>query len=208
MTSTRHMKENQDPEAIERESPHLTVERFLAFARQRHDGQTSMSGEPYIEHLLRVLENTRAILSRLPDDFLSDNDRLEAELSAIGHDMLEDKKATTDDIRALGGSESLIRRLLALSRLDPKPVYQSWIVGICECGDPVVIIVKIADNTDNNSEPRIAALPPEKRSIRKRYDKAFRALDAALREMVDTFLFVSSRESRPQQTTISPKTRR
>ncbi|MCV9964373.1 hypothetical protein OIU34_21020 [Pararhizobium sp. BT-229] len=166
----------------------LTLDRFIEFARERHSGQTSLSGEPYIEHLLRVLENTRQILSRLPDGMISPEDRLEAELAAVGHDMIEDGRATEEDILSIGGTASLVRRLKALARMDPKPVYQHWIVDIVNSGDLVVIIVKLADNQDNNSDVRIAALPPEMQSIRKRYDRAFTTLNTGLKQMIDRFL--------------------
>lgn len=176
--------------------PALTLDIFLAFARERHAGQTSMSGEPYIDHILRVVENTKKLLDKLPEGMLSPSDREEALLVAVGHDLIEDERATEDDIRAIGGSESLIRRLRALSRMEPKPVYQHWIVGIANSGDLVVIIVKLADNQDNNSDVRIAALPPEMQSIRKRYDRAFATLNAALEQMIFRFLSGAS----PQQT--------
>lgn len=168
--------------------PLLTLDSFLVFARERHADQTSMSGEPYIEHILRVVENTRKLLDKLPDGMLSTSEREEALLVAVGHDLIEDGHATEDEIRAIGGSEGLIRRLQALSRLDPKPVYQKWITDIAESGDLVVIIVKLADNLDNNSDVRIAALPPEKQSIRKRYDRAFATLNAGLDRLVVMFL--------------------
>ncbi|MCZ7862732.1 hypothetical protein O9X98_15260 [Agrobacterium salinitolerans] len=176
-------------------APTLTLETFLDFARERHADQSSMSGEPYIEHILRVVENTRKLLDKLPEGMLSPLEKEEALLVAVGHDLIEDERATEDDIRAIGGSESLIRRLQALSRMDPKPVYQKWITGIAESGDVVVIIVKLADNLDNNSDVRIAALPPEKQSIRNRYDRAFATLDAGLDRLKAAFL---SSAPRPQ----------
>ncbi|MNL71989.1 hypothetical protein D3C87_1972280 [compost metagenome] len=72
--------------------------------------------------------------------------------------------------------------------MEPKPVYQKWIADIAEGCDLVVIIVKLADNLDNNSDVRIAALPPEKQSIRKRYDRAFATLNAGVERLVAEFL--------------------
>lgn len=167
--------------------PTLTLEGFLEFARERHADQTSTSGEPYIEHILRVVENTRQLLGKLPNGMVLPSEHEEALLVAVGHDLIEDERATENDIRAIGGSESLIRRLQALSRMDPKPVYQKWIADIAESGDVVVIIVKLADNLDNNSDVRIAALPPEKQSIRKRYDRAFSTLNAGLEQLISEF---------------------
>jgi (p)ppGpp synthase/HD superfamily hydrolase len=175
--------------------PTLTLESFLRFARERHADQTSMSGEPYIEHIIRVAENTRKLLAKLPDGMISPWDKEEALLVAVGHDLIEDGRATEDDIRAIGGSESLIRRLRALSRMDPKPVYQSWITSIAESGDIVVIIVKLADNLDNNSDVRIAALPPEKQSIRRRYERAYSTLNAKLVDLIASFLSGTSQAS-------------
>lgn len=146
-----------------------------------------MSGEAYIEHLLRVVANTRLILELLPVGMLDAADEEEALLVALGHDLFEDEKATPDDVRHLGGSETLIRRLERLSRLDPKPVYQAWITEIAAGDDLVALIVKLADNLDNNSDERINALPEDKRSIRKRYDRAFAVLRSALDERIAAF---------------------
>ncbi|MCS4088674.1 hypothetical protein [Rhizobium sp. BK176] len=165
----------------------LTLETFLDFVRERHAGQASMSGEAYIDHLLRVLSNTRKLLESLPTGMLSDADIEESLLVAIGHDLIEDGKATKEEVLALGGSESLVSRLSALARMDPKPVYQQWIADIVAARDLVVIIVKLADNLDNNSDERIASLPLEKKSIRKRYDRAYATLRAGLDQMLAEF---------------------
>jgi (p)ppGpp synthase/HD superfamily hydrolase len=165
---------------------------FLDFVRTRHAGQTSMNGEDYIEHLLRVVANTRTILGSLPAGMLSASDEEDALLVALGHDLFEDEKATAKDVSDLGGSESLIRRLNRLSRLDPKPVYQGWIVGIAADVDLVPLIVKLADNLDNNSDERINVLPVEKRSIRNRYNKAFTVLRVALDERIAIYTAAQS----------------
>lgn len=166
----------------------ISYDVFLDFVRKRHAGQTSMNGEDYIEHLLRVVANTRVILDTLPAGMLSTSDEEEALLVALGHDLIEDGKATAEEIRDLGGSESLIRRLTRLSRLVPKPVYQAWIIEIAADSDLVLLIVKLADNLDNNSDDRINALPVNKRSIRNRYNRAFLVLRSALDARIAAFM--------------------
>lgn len=173
----------------------IAFDDFLAFARQRHAGQTSKSGEPYIEHILRVVQNTKAIWAALPQGMVSEEDQQEALLVAIGHDLIEDGRATVDEVISLGGSQSLIRRLGAISRMEPKPVYQAWITAIADAGDIVVLVVKIADNLDNNSAERIAALPSEMQSIRKRYDRAFQTLKAGLDRLVADYVARSASEA-------------
>lgn len=165
----------------------LTLETFVDFVRERHSGQTSMSGEAYIEHLLRVLENTKNILASLPAGMLSEADFAEVLLVAVGHDLIEDGKATKDEVLEIGGTESLVTRITSLARMDPKPVYQQWIADLVATRDLVLIIVKLADNLDNNSDARIASLPLEKRSIRKRYDRAFVTLREGLDRMISEF---------------------
>ncbi|MDW9481877.1 hypothetical protein GOB57_24830 [Sinorhizobium meliloti] len=167
----------------------LTLERFIDFARERHAGQTSMSGEPYIEHIIRVLDNTDKLLASLPDGMMAETDKQETRLLAVGHDLIEDRRASKDDIRAIGGGERLVSRLIAVSRMEePKPVYQQWIKGIVISGDLALIIAKLADNLDNNSDERIASLPPEKQSIRNRYDRAFATLRGGLDGKIAAFL--------------------
>jgi hypothetical protein len=79
--------------------PLLTLDRFLAFAQERHADQTSMSGEPYIEHILRVVETTRKLLDELPDGMLSPTENEEALLVAVGHDLIEDTRFETASTR-------------------------------------------------------------------------------------------------------------
>jgi (p)ppGpp synthase/HD superfamily hydrolase len=165
----------------------LTLETFVDFVRERHADQTSMSGEAYIEHLPRVLANTTELLASLPSGMLSEADIEETLLVAVGHDLIEDDKATKDEVREIGGTESLVTRLAGLSRMEPKPVYRQWIADIVATRDLALIIVKLADNLDNNSDTRIASLPPEKRSIRKRYDRAFVTLREGLDRMIAEF---------------------
>lgn len=161
---------------------------FLKFVTERHHGQVSMNGEPYIEHLLRVAENVRAILATLPEGFLTTDDHDEALIVALGHDLLEDKRATADDIRAIGGTERLITRLTKLDRsASQQPTYQAWIGELASDDDAVVIIGKLGDNLDNNSDARIAALPEDKRSIRERYDRAYPTLRRGLDDLVARF---------------------
>lgn len=161
---------------------------FLKFVTERHAGQVSQSGEPYVLHLISVADRTRQAIASFPEGLLSANDADEALLVALGHDLFEDERATPDDIRMLGGSESLIARINALSRLEPKPVYQTWIEGIAASGDLVSIIVKKSDNEDNNSDERIASLPSEKQSIRRRYSRAHPPLQEALDKAISDFL--------------------
>jgi (p)ppGpp synthase/HD superfamily hydrolase len=69
-----------------------------------------------------------------------------------------------------------------VERLDGRPAgvsYHDNIVAMAAEGNIGVIIVKLADNLDNSDPARIAQLPPEQRSIERRYARARAVLEAA-----------------------------
>jgi (p)ppGpp synthase/HD superfamily hydrolase len=158
-----------------------------AYARRVHDGQIDEGGDPHFDHLLRVADNARLTAQTMPHGMLTFHEIVEAYCLGLLHDVLEDTAKTQeerdmrcDEIRALGASEDFIVDLIMLSRVDPKPVYMTWIKAITDEGSILALIVKIADNRDNGSPSRIAQLPEEKRSIKNRYDRAYAILWPAL----------------------------
>lgn len=162
----------------------LTVSKFV---EEAHLGQVDRGGHPYFGHLTRVSAKVANLLSKLPEGMLSAEDKEQAILLGLSHDLLEDTSKTKDDLRTLGANELFIKRLEALSRLDKTATYMDWIRGISAAGDVVTILVKLADNEDNNDPARIAQLPEDQRSITQRYERAHKILKAALDQKIAEF---------------------
>ena len=111
----------------------------IAFARDRHEGQTDKSGQPFFGHPLRVL-------ARLAPDPV---------LMTIGvlHDTVEDTATTIADIREAFG-DRVADAVDALSRRKSDgETWNQFIQRILR--NPDAIRVKLADIADN-SDPRRA----------------------------------------------------
>ena len=95
------------PEARDDVSHHLNpdvVDRLgevFAFAAERHTGQTRPAGEPYVEHLLQVVD----VLVNGPHE--TDLDLLSA---ALLHDVVEDTPTTADEVEQRFGPD--VRQLV------------------------------------------------------------------------------------------------
>jgi (p)ppGpp synthase/HD superfamily hydrolase len=153
----------------------------LDLAGRLHAGQVDKQGLPYITHLVRVRDNALALVDRrMPD--LSAEDRLVVEIAALLHDAIEDTPADAETLRAAGVPERAIGLVEALSRPEGegRPTYQDWIEDLASRGDPLLVLVKLADNIDNGNPARIARLPPDMRGMAGRYGRARVTLEASL----------------------------
>jgi hypothetical protein len=61
------------------------------------------------------------------------------------------------------------------------PAYLDWIQHLADNAPLGAVMIKIADNEDNNDPQRIAQLPPDQRDVSAVYAAARRILEAALR---------------------------
>lgn len=106
----------------------------LAFAREKHQGQTRHGGEEYITHPIAVAE----ILYKkgMPDEYI---------LAALFHDLLEDTDATEDEIIALGGEDVL--EAVKLVTKAPGYSMKDYMDGIEK--SPLAREVKAADRLHN-----------------------------------------------------------
>ena len=139
------------------------------FIKRAHAGQTDKGGAPYYRHPM-------AVADLLPAD--ADEDEV---LAALLHDVLEDTDVTESDLRALGYSEKTIGIVTLLTR-PAGTTYLDWIRSIAKSGNMGAIRVKLADNAHNSDPARIAQLPPEQRTIARRYKRSMRILRAALED--------------------------
>jgi hypothetical protein len=153
----------------------------LMVAIRVHAGQTDKRGEPYLLHVLRVVEA------------VSD----EAKVLASLHDVLEDdpKLLPYDVSFACELSHDEFGALLALSRsyygarpIEPYAAYIEAVIG----GGPLAIEVKVADLRDNLGRipprltPRLHGIArswdQEWAPLKRRYEKALQVLEGASKQ--------------------------
>ncbi|MFA6355400.1 MAG: HD domain-containing protein [Candidatus Paceibacterota bacterium] len=141
------------------------VEKAKKFAEERHAGQFRRDGvTPYFRHLLRVVnlsqQNRQIIMCGYERE-----DRYEILMAvAYLHDIIEDGKATRDELEEMFGVT--VAQYVKLLTHNPKKDYFEYIRKIKSFGYGVEII-KLADILDNLSDS-----PTEKQV--KKYSKALK----------------------------------
>ena len=106
----------------------------LAFAREKHAGQTRIGGDPYITHPVAVAE----IVAQWGCG-------IEYRLAALFHDLLEDTDAAEAEIEALSSPEIL--RVVKLLTKQKGYVMADYIAAIRS--NPIARTVKAADRLHN-----------------------------------------------------------
>ena len=121
------------------------IEKAYVFSLKRYEGVKRLTGEPYITHLLTVA----FILAEIKADF-------ETICGALLHDVLEEEKATIEEIKEEFGDNIalLVKGVTKINKLsfsgDNEAVlanHRKIIVGLSE--DVRVIIIKLADRLHN-----------------------------------------------------------
>lgn len=131
-------------------------------AFRAHEGQVGKDGLPYVTHPLHVAES-------MPDETST--------CAALLHDVVEDTDITTDDLRALGIPEEVIRVIDVLTHRRGE-TYDDYVRRVAR--DPVARVVKLADLRHNMDETRLGMTPEEAASdagTLRRRAKYARALD-------------------------------
>jgi len=140
------------------------LELAILTAIEAHSGQFDKAGEPYYKH-------PEAVAAMMSTE--------EGQMAGWLHDVLEDTKVTLKDLYELGFPDEVINAVFIVTRQTlngKKETYSEFIRRIKQSGNALAIKLKLADLVHNSSPERIAKLPPEGRSIVKRYDKAKKAL--------------------------------
>lgn len=144
----------------------FTLDDAIRIATEAHDGQTDKSGQPYITHPLRVMDNVEGEHHKM---------------AAVLHDVIEDTPVTAEDLAAAGCPAAVVDAVVALSKdlSEHQEDYLSRVVA-----DPIALVVKRADIADNASPARIDQLDPATRArLRIKYDNALRFLDTAVTKL-------------------------
>lgn len=137
---------------------HPTIAETIEFAMRLHRYQTDKAGVPYISHPLSVMRRSN------PDCWHV----------AVLHDTMEDCGVTPEQLRDAGYFEVEIQAIRLLTR-GTEDTYTEFIERIATSGNPMAVIVKIADLQDNldPSRPSVGIC-----DLRGRYIAALERLQA------------------------------
>lgn len=137
------------------------LELALLIATKAHFGQEDRSGQPYIFHPLRVMENCMS---------------LEAKIAALLQDVVEDTALTFDDLKQQG-IPSIIVETLTLLTHDENTDYMDYIRNLSH--HPIAREVKKADLRDNINIFRLNQLTENDFKRLRKYHEAWLILNQA-----------------------------
>ena len=120
-----------------------TIERAIEIAARSHAGQIDKAGAPYVFHPLRLM-----MAVTTPDQ----------KMAAVLHDIVEDTEVTFDELRAEGFSIDVVEAVMALTKKGGEARLDA---AKRAAQNPIALVVKLADVTDNMNLSRIAN-PTEK----------------------------------------------
>lgn len=115
------------------------LSKMLKICATAHEGQYDKSRQPYFLHCLKVMR-------------LLKSDDEELNMVALAHDLLEDTKYTTSQLRYDGFSERVIKGITAMTKQRGQS-YDEYKQSIKS--NPDAIRVKIADLTHNSDIRRM-----------------------------------------------------
>jgi (p)ppGpp synthase/HD superfamily hydrolase len=140
------------------------LEVAIELARRAHRGQRypSPEGEPYVQHLLRVMLAVAGF-------------RVQA--VAVLHDILEDTEVSVEGLREAGLPHDVVDAVIALTRR-PDQTYDEYVEQVA--GNAVARQVKLADLADNLANNRRLATGPDVVARIEQYERAIRRLRAPI----------------------------
>lgn len=159
-----------------------TFEDAYALAVRAHSHQR-YGDLPYIRHIDEAIQEAISLLDEIPHFAMSDREVEDVMITVTLHDVAEDEAITGvshEAIASEGYSETVLARLRRLdARYKVGATYQDNIEAMAAEGDLGTIIAKLADNRVNKRDENIARLPPERRSILRRYERSSATLQTA-----------------------------
>lgn len=114
-----------------------TISDAILIATEAHRGQVDKQGAPYIFHPLRVMEAVRHFGAPV-----------EVQVAAVLHDVIEDTSLTSPQLKARGVSDAALWLVEMLTR-DRSVDYMSYIERIVQARSTPLLMIKLADMTDN-----------------------------------------------------------
>lgn len=136
----------------------------MVFSATMHNGQFDRAGMPYLMHCLKVMYYTKS----------EDEEVLSI---AVLHDVIEDTKATWEDLRKIGMTDRVIRGVECLTKM-PGESYEEYKEKVKS--NPDAIKVKKADLLHNSDIRRLKNKEVTEKDIArvKRYHEFYVELEA------------------------------
>jgi (p)ppGpp synthase/HD superfamily hydrolase len=135
-----------------------TLEDAIALAAHAHRGRVDKGGQPYILHVLRVMQRQENETARIV---------------AVLHDVLEDTPVTLADLRTAGYGELVCVAVDCLTRRTGE-AYEDMIERVA--ANPLARHVKLADIEDNLDPKRQVSADSVAADRRARYEAARKRL--------------------------------
>jgi (p)ppGpp synthase/HD superfamily hydrolase len=114
-----------------------TLERAIEIAAKAHAGQVDKAGQPYILHPIRVMLRVSGV---------------EARISAVLHDVVEDSDITMEELHAEGFSALVLEAVDALTKRTGENRFEA---ARRAAANEIARVVKLADNAENMDLSRI-----------------------------------------------------
>ncbi|MBK6877931.1 MAG: phosphohydrolase [Ignavibacteria bacterium] len=145
-----------------------TLKRAIEIAFEAHKDQKDKNGEPYIGHVLRVMNMGR-----------TENEKI----CGVLHDLVEDTEWTFEDLRREGFSKTVIDALTCVTKTSEDEDYDKFIERIEK--NRLAVIVKINDLSDNMDVRRFDVIREKDIQRLNKYLRAYRRLTQNLSENTD-----------------------
>ena len=138
------------------------VYRAYLFGAEAHEGQHRLSGEPYIYHPLEV--------ARILADMRMDYSTITA---ALLHDVVEDTAITSDQLKEMGFSETVLEALDSVTKRAGE-TYEDFVrrAALHQIGKKI----KLADLRDNMDLSRLEEITDEDIKRVKKYHGALKII--------------------------------
>ncbi len=145
-----------------------TLKRAIEIAFEAHKDQKDKNGEPYIGHVLRVMNMGR-----------TENEKI----CGVLHDLVEDTEWTFEDLRREGFSKTVIDALTCVTKISEDEDYEEFTNRIAK--NRLAVIVKINDLSDNMDVRRFDVIREKDIQRLNKYLRAYRRLTQNLSENTD-----------------------
>ena len=142
------------------------LSKAIHLATNAHHGQFDRGGNPYILHVLAVMN-----LVENPDE--------ELQAIALLHDVIEDTDTTFEDLRTQGFSERVVDAVALLTKM-PGQTYDEYKEGVFS--NPDAMRVKAADLAHNSDIRRLKGITERDLERMARYHHFFLEIQSRLNE--------------------------
>ena len=141
------------------------LSKAISIVAKEFIGANDKGGKPYVLHCLHVMYEVERL----------GNYAMQA---AVMHDLLEDTKFTSNDLKSMGFSPMVITLLEILTH-DDEQTYDEYIKGIINSGSMIAMEIKLADLRHNSDIHRMKGLRAKDFQRLEKYHRSYAAIQAA-----------------------------